>query len=332
MYKTIDDIPAEALFGRKLFKLGEGHHIKGLPAIAEALYEKDECYQLIRPKGRDKNKHSEFRDADIAAIRRRVQDHFLAKSASEIKSHSYLLAYSVLFNCSMDYLYDKVSEECPNVEVLDISRKTGLSVKAVEKLMANREVCMEEWLYTADRLELLETPVYNGENCESDTDNKNDDDPTVETYASVTNFWNDLIESDLFTSIPEYWHHLACTKYTGHGIKLILDDLKKVPDAQLTPDTVMPWAILWQRLHPEENTLELPWLTDETAYTDYQDATASCFREIVSALSADLTEKADHHETAYWGLAHKLERNLMTYFEKKAEDWINHGPLPPYKE
>ena len=179
-----------------------------------------------------------------------------------------------------------------------------------------------------NQIKRVQRKVYNS-NMEEDNE---DDDQYIETYASVTQFWSDLIESDMFTSIPEHWHQMACTKYTRYGIKLILEELDNVPDTQLAPDNAMPWALLYQRLHPEENTMELPWLTDESAYSDYPDSTSSCFREIASALKANLTELADNHETAYWGLTHKLERNLMTYLENKAEDWINHGLLPPYKE
>ena len=35
----------------------------------------------------------------------------------------------------VDYLFGRIEEKCPNVEVLDISKKTGLSVEAVKRLM-----------------------------------------------------------------------------------------------------------------------------------------------------------------------------------------------------
>lgn len=133
MAKTrIEDIPPEAEFGLKLFRLGKGIERKGPAAIAGALYENDACFKIISPRGRDK-KYKANKDKDIGAIMRRVQDHLELANAYDVPS-KYMFAYSILFDCSLDFLYGKIEEECPNLEVLDISKKTGLSLKVAQKL------------------------------------------------------------------------------------------------------------------------------------------------------------------------------------------------------
>ena len=133
MAKTrIEDIPPGAEFGLRLFRLGEGIERKGPAAIADALYENDVCFKTISPRGRDK-KYKVNKDKDIGAIMRRVQDHLELTNAYDVPSN-YMYAYSILFDCSLDFLYGKIDVECPNLEVLDISKKTGLSTKVAQKL------------------------------------------------------------------------------------------------------------------------------------------------------------------------------------------------------
>ena len=139
MAKTrFEDIRLEAKFGQKLFLLGENIGRKGPAAIAEALYENDECFKVIAPRGRDV-KYKANIDKDLAAIMRRVQDHLDLVNAYDVPSN-YMFAYSILFNISLDYLYGKIEEECPNLEILDISKKTGLSISVAKRLVeCNRD-------------------------------------------------------------------------------------------------------------------------------------------------------------------------------------------------
>ncbi len=134
MAKTrIEDIRSEAKFGQKLFRLGESIDRKGPAAIAEALYGNDACFKVIAPRGRDV-KYKANIDKDLAAIMRRVQDHLDLVNAYDVPSN-YMYAYSILFNISLDYLYGKIDEECPNLEILDISKKTGLSIPVAQRLV-----------------------------------------------------------------------------------------------------------------------------------------------------------------------------------------------------
>ena len=62
----------------------------------------------------------------------------------------------------VDYLFGRIEEKCPNVEVLDISKKTGLSVEAVKRLMfcwISCKECMKKEIKTTF-LRLLEERPY----------------------------------------------------------------------------------------------------------------------------------------------------------------------------
>lgn len=140
--KSPEDIREGAVFGKKLSELAlplykTGRREKGASLIAVALYENDDCYAIIHPRGWEKrpleteNKATKKVKSSIA---RSVQRHLDLENAYDV-SCNYMMAYSILFNCSLDFLYGKIDDPCPNVEILDISNKTGLSVDAVKNLV-----------------------------------------------------------------------------------------------------------------------------------------------------------------------------------------------------
>ena len=123
--RELDNIRTEAIFGRRLFLLGAEDGLLGPAAVAEALYKKDDCYNLVKPRGREA-KYAVNEKKDIEAIARRVQEHFDKENVCDVPSN-YIMAYGILFNCSYDFLYGKIEERCPNASVNDICEKTGLS-------------------------------------------------------------------------------------------------------------------------------------------------------------------------------------------------------------
>lgn len=65
--KRLEDIREEAVFGRKLFKLGRDVGILGPAAIAGALYKNDECYNLVSPGNRKKYDSNKTKDINSIA-------------------------------------------------------------------------------------------------------------------------------------------------------------------------------------------------------------------------------------------------------------------------
>lgn len=166
-----DDIRREAVFGQRLFRLGEKHGLLGPAAIGQAIYDNIECFRLFRPGGRD-YRYAINMDKDLPTIRRRVDDHLDVENAYDL-SGNYMYAYSILFNCSLDFLYGRIDEECPNLEVLDISKKTGLSIKVVQRI------------YELSK---------DGEN------------PMVDC-------WSSIMESPLFDSVYKDWGFITLSAY-----------------------------------------------------------------------------------------------------------------------
>ena len=126
--RKIEDIDEKYVFGRRLFKLGQEIGVLGPAAIAVALYEKDECLSILQPNKRHDRKSEEKKDKN--AIARRVQEHIFKENAYDIPG-KYMMAYSILFNCSMDYLYGIIDVKCPDASIYDISKKVGLSSDSI---------------------------------------------------------------------------------------------------------------------------------------------------------------------------------------------------------
>ncbi len=309
-------------FGKKLIELGEQHGWNSAADIGTALYENDSCFELVHPRDRDK-KYLVNREKDINAIARRVQEHIIpTKEAQEI-SGNYMLAYSILFDCSMDYLYGKIDEKCPNVEVLDISRKTGLSVDAVKRLMENETISLEDYLQAVNNYNLLDAP-------DCGTYDPELDDYFLETDISVTKFWSELIESDLFLQMPENWSRMACALYTSKAIKMVAEEAEKEWNDLPPLDVFLSWVETWETFHPDRPLARMYKMTWEETYEKEPEFIKQVYREIRYEHLYSSVERQEDYETAYWGCAGRFDRSALEFFHKKAEDWCTSGPLPNY--
>lgn len=159
----LNELPA---FGRRLMELSIQKECATPILLARALFEF--CHDLVEPATR-RNKNGKIvkdEQHDIDAIRRMVQRHFNADNATEVQSN-YLLAYSRLFDCSLDYLYGVTTVKSADLSVQDICIKLHID----EKMALN---LMEEY----------------------------DSDPEV---FSPTNWWSNMLSSTLFSDIPQAW-------------------------------------------------------------------------------------------------------------------------------
>ena len=308
--KSLDDIREEAVFGRRLFQLGADLGMSGPAAIAAG---------LVQPRGRTV-KYAVNEEKDKESIARTVQRHCDYESPTSVQG-GYMLAYSVLFDCSMDYLYGKIEEKCPNVETLGISKKTGLSVDAVKKLEAGEEIFIDDYLQTINNFGLLDGP-------ECGTYDPELDDYFLETNISVSKFWSELIESELFLRLPENWHRMACALYTSKAIKMIAKDAEKEWDELPPLDVFLSWVETWETFHSNEPLARIPGLTWEETYEKEPDFIKQVYREIRYEHYYSSVERNEEYETAYWGCAGKFDRHALDFFHKKAEEWCLSGPLP----
>lgn len=320
--KRLEDIREEAVFGRKLFKLGRDVGILGPAAIAGALYKNDECYNLVSPGNR--KKYESNKTKDINSIARRVQDHINLENGYDVQGN-YMLAYSTLFNCSLDYLYGKIEVKSPDATIADISEKTGLSATAITKLMKKDEVCIEEYLETLNKYGLLETMPADGWDEE-------DDGGYYESYFSVSKFWSDLIESKLFSELPEDWYRMACAKYTHDGIKVVEEEAKRTWDELPTWEVFSSWVSTWESFHEDRPIHMIYGKTLKEAYDTEPEWVKQVYREIRYEHLYSSVDKVDETETIYWGCAGKLDRTIQNYFHSLADKWCKEGPLPYYGE
>lgn len=194
-----DYLRNEKVFGNRLNTVGEKLGLRGAAQIARALYENPECFKIIKPGGRTV-KYRVNCNKDVDTISRAVQRHFDFDDCYAVPGN-YMLAYHILFNCSLDYLYGIIDDPYPNAEVADICKKTGLSEKAVENLMQNPKIHLEDFLYQDYEYELLYGNI----------------DPEGSVRAST--FWSDILESDLFNELPEDWSAMACALQLSGELK-----------------------------------------------------------------------------------------------------------------
>lgn len=145
--------------GRRIMELAREKEIGSPELLANCLYKTQR--ELIEPAER-KNKHGRVvkdEKHDIEAIRRMVQKHLNESDPVKIQS-KYMLAYSRIFNCSLDYLFGSTTIRSADVEVVDICNKTQLSEKALENIIEGREEFSEGISYTKWWSNILEREEF----------------------------------------------------------------------------------------------------------------------------------------------------------------------------
>ncbi len=135
-------------FSLRLKTVSMDRGMAGPEDIASAIYKNIECREMVHIRnGRKKNcvnskEISNKSDSDAlfnekSKILRLVQKHMDEEDPCKIPS-AYMQAYSIIFNCSLDYLYCKTDVMSSDLSVADICDKTGLSEKAVNNLISAR--------------------------------------------------------------------------------------------------------------------------------------------------------------------------------------------------
>lgn len=178
-------------FGRRLMMLAKENEIGSPIQLATRLYE--EQRELVEP-ARRKNKYGKVvkdKAHDIDAIRRMVQTHFNEKSAFNVQS-KYLLAYSRIFECSLDYLYGTTTVRSCDMTVRSICEKLHIDEKCV--------------------LNLLEGYDSNSE-----------------TF-SPTKCWTKVLSDDVFEKIPFDWNQYCMEKLELNDLDKKIEAIKKAEE------------------------------------------------------------------------------------------------------
>ncbi len=286
-------------FGRKLRMLAERFEFKNATDIATALYENNACYSLVHPRTKEK-KYQTNRKSEIKAIAKRVLEHnsFEDKEANEIPSN-YMLAYSILFHCSLDYLYGMIDNPAPNAEIRDISEKTGLSPKAVENLCAKSEIYLEGFIY-------------------QNTHNLYSQGFDPEAPLGVSKFWSDLLESKMFLEVPENWARMAFSlqifKATQELLKQVESHMPTLPGRQEFFEKVDEYYAT----HEGD-----PCMGDDPydIYDNDPDRALTILREMDEEEYYEAVCDMDQMQTVYWGSAGMFDRQIQNYFHDLAENY-----------
>lgn len=300
---SLEDLPS---FGRKLMELAREHGIGTPILLAEALYENHRA--LVEPAQRkNKNgKNVKDRKHDIDAITRMVQKHFNETFAFNIQS-KYLFAYSELFNCSLDYLCGKVNVRSTDPDMNGICEKTGLSEKAIEKLMKHSKFYLENFLYQHNEYEFLYSNI--------------DPDAAIDT----TNFWNNIIESDFFMSLPEAWAEMACALQLHKAAQRTLEAIKSQNMALPSRDDFFSMIDEYYATHDHDSFFTVD---PYDIYDTDPEYALKILKEMVEENCYNAGCDANKSKIVYLGCSGLFDRLLCNYFH----DMANQFEIPVIKD
>lgn len=98
---------------------------------------KNDCHALTRAL-KDMVDSGLISDSNLGSKRKAIEDHIKGKVNS--LKWDWIDTYCRFFNCSADYLMGYIEQ--PTHEITDINKQSGLSRKAIRKLLLNKEVAL----------------------------------------------------------------------------------------------------------------------------------------------------------------------------------------------
>lgn len=122
------------MFGKRLLAVANARGKGDTGALANAILENKNCREIVKIRERKEYK-SPF--DEVAAIKRNIQNHLTQDKYNEAWKvpSQYLYAYSIILDCSLDYLYGKTEIMSSDLGIRDICNKTGLSESAIVNLI-----------------------------------------------------------------------------------------------------------------------------------------------------------------------------------------------------
>lgn len=154
------------LFHNRLWKLMEKKNISTAKELAIVLYGTG----LVTVKQKPNDNSDEINKANaIGSVEKKIQAHLNTDRPYRLQGE-YVVAYCEFFGCSADYLFGRTEIVSSNYDVRRFCESTGLSEKAVKRLI---------------------------------------EDLHEDAKAELTQWWSEVLESGLFYGLPIEWHRMC---------------------------------------------------------------------------------------------------------------------------
>lgn len=156
----------KTLFCNRLWGLMEQRQLDTARGLATQLYD---AGLVAVNQGENFNSPAVNRGNAIGSVEKKIQAHLKAKTPDKLQGE-YVMAYCVFFGCSADYLFGNTDIQSGNSDVRHFCKCTGLSEKAVRRLI--------EELPSDIKVDLIK-------------------------------FWSDVLDSNVFYGIPLEFHQMC---------------------------------------------------------------------------------------------------------------------------
>lgn len=263
--------------------------------IATVLY--DDYFEYVMPRGTTE-KHSDTREKTINSITRRVQDHFNYIEPYKVRS-DYMYAYSLLFNCSLDYLYGKTTMITPDVETQKICEVTGLSPDALENIMCKKDINIKNPdSNLPDYIFIEEQKKY-----------------------SFIEFWNKLLSEEIYFDLPTLFYSLCESVYWKNKMTDEYNKFKK-SSGRLPSEEKFTKIINNYNDDYETDILSKVYNYNGSVKTFYKNNKDKC-KEIIKGINMDIKieieSSVEDFNTAYYVDYEKLHRYVNNFLDDLSE-------------
>lgn len=182
-----------ALFRNRLWKLMERKSINTAKELATTLFEAG----LVTVKQKPNFNPPEINKANaIGSVEKKIQAHLNAENPDRLQGE-YVMAYCEFFRCSADYLFGRTDVVSCNNDVRRFCESTGLSEKAVKRLI---------------------------------------EDLPEDAKANLTQWWSEVLESALFYGLPIGWHEMCFALGQYYKSQNVISSIHKATESMDSSD------------------------------------------------------------------------------------------------
>lgn len=197
----------------------------------------------------------------------------------------------------MDYLYGNTSYYTDDFDERKICEKTGLSEKTVERLLSCDEIFVfNDFIYDF----LLAVPEDS-------------------QYEHINKFWDRILSSEIYTSLPEAFFHMASSFFM---YKLLKDDEERLRTEKVVLPSKDEFIEIINNYDNHSRGVYFPnGLSVAELYDTNKYWCLSTLREIYNERYKDIRELLQKHELAYWGCAGQFDRLALSFFHEMADEY-----------
>ena len=205
-----------------------------------------------------------------------------------------------LLECDADYLLGRIDARTHNIN--DIIDNLGLSDKATNNLLKNKKIYLGDYLYDNFGFNF---PYYGN-------------DPEI----PIKQFWNCILGSEMYDTIPKKWYEMAIAIFFDNAIKQEVEQLREIkPELPPREKFIEMFNVYYESDFSGDETPPNG-LSAEKIYDDNKDIAQEWVKEYYNKAYSSYCEDYRKRHLVAIGSSGDFDRTVENYFHEMAKNYV----------